>query len=218
MPTFEEVEDLLDKWSSQAFHMYTECREVAEREGVQFAKTTQDGSEEMALPGMGSLLSPSEVRVIQDSMSWAFSLWTNSGVLPDAHHFSGYARSLGGGTVATICTLSLMSQAVATLALIYSGNESLALHVSESMYPTEEQQSTSPSTSPKNSTEKENTESSRKIGHRITPTPTPPKSASPVTKGTSTGSGRGKRKTGGKKRKTVATRGLKQNKTKKKPK
>lgn len=119
------TETAMDRARDAAFKMFVKTCDQMDRLEIQWAGTTQDGLEEVALPGLPGLLSHSEARAVQDSISWAISSWIASGSLPDAHRLSTYVQSMGGGQIAFTCTVCAITQMVATWALILGGHADL---------------------------------------------------------------------------------------------
>ena len=213
MPTKEEVTEALDVWQAEAFKLYNLTCVEMEAQNVTFGLPTPIGLEGQHSNGMPSVLSPSETKVTQDSMSWAFSLWMSSGVLPDAQHLSGYVQSMGGGQAASICTLCLMSAAASILALLHSGSDALVSVAYDVMSPPAARPATSLSTSGKTSDKKESTTSSPMTGRWTARTRT----LRPLDKRASASGkvSRPKKKPGsGRKRKSSKRKGLSKKKTK----
>lgn len=217
MVTNEEVNEALDAWQEEAFRLYGLMIDRVQEMGVEIqGKHTPNGLEARALSGTGLLLSPSEVSAIQHSMSWAFALWMSSGVLPDAHHLSGYVQSMGGGQAASISTLCSIVVGVSGVILSSSGSEDLVSHVSDLIAQGVVPTPTSPNMSAKKPATLANTVSSPQIGRPTGPTQPPAVTTSrrkPATKDTSTRSGNEKKKTGGK-RKSPTRKGIRKKKGK----
>ena len=213
MPTIEEVSEALDVWQAEAFKLYNLTCQELETQGVIFANRTPIGLAEQDLNGMPSVLSPSETKVVQDSMSWAFSLWMSSGVLPDAQHLSGYVQSMGGGQTASICTLCLMSAAASILALLHSGSDALVSVARGGMSPEVEPPLTSPSMSTKTPSIPAPT-----VSLPVTSSTTGPTRSRRPREKPATISGKGKKKRklpgSGKRRKSSTRKGIREKKTK----
>lgn len=217
MPTNLEVQDAKAKWLDELLVTYQQVQDQMTTLGITVAEPMPDGSEAQLLPGMGSLLSHSDLNCVRDSIAWALSSWTASKTLPSGDQLFGFVQSMAGSEAAIICTLSSLVQIVSILVLVSSGGEDLVGAVSSLTLPEVVPLPTSPSTSPKISTDEVSTRSSRLTGQEIAAMDPP---LPPVSRGTSSTSGKkrskGKKGAGkGKSRKSPTRKGLAKKKARK---
>jgi len=158
----------------------------------------QDGSQQMALPGLLSLPSHGEMQDLEACLSWALASLGSSGALPDRDQLFSFAQKQGIGPVGSIIMPLSIVHTVSLYVLISSGETAAALQMCESTMHLEAPRDTWRSMSSK-----------MKAASAPSTSSTPPGKL-PVSKGTSSPdlevptkpTSRGRKRNSGKKKKT----------------
>lgn len=159
---------------------------------------TQDGSQQMALPGQLSLPSHGEMQDLEACLSWALASLGSSGKLPDKDQLFSFAQKQGVGPVGFIIMPLSIVHVVSLYVLISSGETDAALQMLESTMHLEAPQDTWRSTS------------SKMKAASVPSTSSTPPGKLPVSKGTSSPdlavptkpTSRGRKRSSAKKKKT----------------
>jgi len=133
-----------NSWQFNAWELYDRVySHMLNLHAVPLEKISQDGSQQMASPGVTSLPSPGETRDLGLLISWVLEYLSSSGTLPSRDQLHSFAQSLEIGPVGSIITPLCLVQLVSWLILIPSGDEDMASRIVADMMQAEEQPATS---------------------------------------------------------------------------
>ncbi len=166
-------------------------------------EVSEDGSQQMYLPGEPSRPSPGGMEGLASCLSWVLASWNSSGKLPDAVQLYSFAKKSGSGPVECIITACSMSSLISWCILIASGEDDSASRLLETMMELAGPPPTWQSTSQKSLPDTENGTSSTMPLKEVQALEAKKYTSSPDLERHTTPSSRFKKKKAGKRKKTV---------------